>query len=95
MTKREAALRLLGVARSISQAQGGEDDADVWVTLLLSIAEGLDPSVRERRTYGELVGAGESREVKLRRLIERAGTEAERNAASSALRRAQTKRRGW
>lgn len=92
MVKADAAVHLLGVARSIYSASAGDEEAEVWIMLLLWIAEGLDPKITRRRAYGEIVsGSVDSRRAKLRRLIEHPGTPtAEREAAVAALHRITT-----
>lgn len=88
MNKRSAAFQVLGVARSIHRTLGGDEDADLWVVLLLWIAEGLDPRVVQHAGYRECLSDGDSLRAKLRRLIEHPTTPAgEREAAVAALAR--------
>lgn len=86
MTKREAAMHLLGVARSIHRENAGDEDADVWIIQLLWIAQSLDSRITQHDAYVEVLTEGDSRKAKLRRLIDHPATPStEREAAVAAL----------
>jgi hypothetical protein len=87
VTKKEAAAHLFFVAKLIREEMEGDDEADMWIMLVESIAHDLDPRnpryvetyLRERRI---------SRRLRIRRLIEHPLTPPhEREAAVRALHR--------
>lgn len=88
-TKKTAAMEALALARSLRNYAGGDEDIETVVLRLVWLAEGLYPQVRDHPAYGPLVlYEGESRQVKLRRMIEHPATPAtEREAAVRALAR--------
>ena len=99
-TKRDAAMEALMLARVIHGAMAGDEGADMWVSSLLSLARRLDPSVAYKPgkfsdLYFELLTSdGESKQTKLRRLIDHPATPAaEREAAVLALDRLSTTRK--
>jgi hypothetical protein len=83
MTKKDAAARLLSVVKLMRDSLAGDEDADLWILLLESIAYDLDvPTYSRLAEYVE----GPTRKVKLRRLIEHPATpQPEREAALAAL----------
>lgn len=88
MTKKDAAYDLLGCALSMSGAMAGDEGVDEWVWRILYVARGLYPLIEQHPKYHEALFADESRETKLRRLIEHPETPtAEREAAVAALAR--------
>lgn len=88
MTKRDAAMHLLGIARSIHREMAGDDEADVWIVQLARIAQSLDERIIHHDAYVEIITGSDSRKVKLRRLIEHPDTPTgEREAAVAALAR--------
>lgn len=89
MTKKDAALELLGLGLTIHR-EATDADAAVWIYALLSVARRLDPSIEQHPRYSRLLFAdtADSKQAKLRRLIEHPATpSAEREAAVSALAR--------
>lgn len=93
MTKKDAALHLLGIALAMNGAMGGDEGVDVWTTSLLWIAADLDPGIVAHRRYIDAVADSDAVETKLRRLIEHPGTPTgEREAAVSALDRVRRRR---
>lgn len=85
MTKKEAAAHVLYVTNLMGEALAGDEDADLWISLLEQVAYDLDAP-----TYSRLVEyrEGPSRRVKLRRLIDHPETpQPERENALRALAR--------
>lgn len=93
MTKKSAALDLLALAKTIQEGSTDEG-AFFWVQWLLGTARQLDPMIHEHPYYFKLMeDPDESRQAKLRRMIEHPDTPtAEREAAVSALARVQAAR---
>jgi hypothetical protein len=90
VTKKDAAVDLLAVAKSIHDGDAPEEDARFWIQWLLGTARALHPMIHEHPWYTKLLlsDGGDSRAVKLRRLIEHPATSAhEREAAVAALAR--------
>jgi hypothetical protein len=92
VTKKSAALDLLALAKSIHD-NSTDEDRSFWVTWLLGTARGLNPMIHEHPYYMTLlVDDVETREMKLRRLIEHPDTPTvEREAAVQALQRVRAK----
>ena len=85
-TKKEAALQVLDIARSLRFHLAGDDDADLAIFRLESLAYDLDKAVWAKFALRNLEMPDVSRKVKLRNLIDHPGTgEAERRAAMEAL----------
>lgn len=86
-TKRDAAGRVLYVAKLIRDQLAGDDDAELWILLLEGLAYDLDvPTYSRLYEYREREDP--SRKVKLRRLIDHPATpQPEREAALAALAR--------
>jgi hypothetical protein len=88
MTKREAAVHALGLAMDINRRMAGDDDGDAWVVRALWIATSLDPHIANHPKFMATLMSDDTRESKLRRLIDHPSTPpAERDAAVSALAR--------
>lgn len=87
MTKKDAAFEALGLAQAIHNVLDGDEGADIWIVRLLWLAAALYPGIIGHRVYREIVlGGGDTREAKLRRLIDHPETPApERRAALAAL----------
>ncbi len=87
-TKREIASDVLLLAREIHASDDDYEDIDTWLLRLEWICEDLDPAIRDRRYYTDLLGdrPKSSRRSKLRNLIDHPATgEHERAAALRAL----------
>lgn len=92
-TKKEAALGLLGLALDMYRARDGDEHTDSFILRVLWAADSLDPQIIRHDRYSEINvgifnGVPETREAKLRRMIEHPSTPpAEREAAVAALNR--------